>query len=100
MFMRYYEQILEWTLHNKKAFLTLPAIIILLGIMGCRGFDTTFRYVADGFGSLGIEVKNTGLWSSLDDCFPGPGREFMPTINEVYSLLMLAATAHAATGET
>ncbi|HLR89332.1 MAG TPA: efflux RND transporter permease subunit [Balneolaceae bacterium] len=100
MFMRYYEQILEWTLHNKKAFLTLPAIIILLGIMGWRGFDTTFRYVADGFGSLGIEIKNTGLWSSLDDRFPGLGQEFMPTLNEGSFLLMPTAMPHAGIGET
>src|SRR5690625_7504692 len=98
MFMRYYEQILEWTLHNKKAFLTLPAIIILLGIMGWRGFDTTFRYVADGFGSLGIEIKNTGLWSSLDDSLPGRVPAVLPTLNVGSFLLMPNGLPQAAVG--
>lgn len=100
LFMQYYEQILNWALQNKVVYLAVPIIIFLFGMMSWRGFDTTFRYVAISFNSIGIEIGNTGLWSSLDERFPGLGQEFMPTLDEGSFLLMPTAMPHAGIGET
>jgi copper/silver efflux system protein len=95
LFMKYYERILDWSLRNKKVFLALPIIILLFGLMSWRGFDTTFRYVADGFNAIGIQIDETGLWTAIDDRFPGLGQEFMPTLDEGSFLLMPTAMPHA-----
>ncbi|MEX2456691.1 MAG: efflux RND transporter permease subunit [Balneolaceae bacterium] len=100
LFMKYYEQMLSWALENKTLFLSLPVLILIFGLMSWRGFDTTFRYVADGFNAVGIEIEKTGLWSSIDNRFPGFGQEFMPTLDEGTFLLMPTAMPHAGMEES
>ncbi|MEX1061955.1 MAG: efflux RND transporter permease subunit, partial [Balneolaceae bacterium] len=68
--------------------------------MSWRGFDTTFRYVADGFNTVGFEIEETGFWSSIDNRFPGLGQEFMPTLDEGTFLLMPTAMPHAGMEES
>lgn len=99
LFMINYERILDWSLRNKKLFLVLPLVILLFGLMSWRGFDTTFRYVANGFNAIGIQVEETGLWSGIDNRFPGLGQEFMPTLDEGSFLLMPTAMPHASAEE-
>jgi copper/silver efflux system protein len=100
LFMKYYRQILDWSLRYKTAFLTIPVLILIFGLMSWRGFDTTFRYVANGFNNIGIEIEETGFWSSLDETFPGLGQEFMPTLDEGSFLLMPTAMPHAGMEES
>lgn len=100
LFMKYYRQILDWSLRYKSAFLTIPVVILIFGLMSWRGFDTTFRYVANGFNNIGIEIEETGFWSSLDETFPGLGQEFMPTLDEGSFLLMPTAMPHAGMEES
>ncbi len=95
LFMHYYERILDWALRNKKVFLALPLLILLFGLMSWRGFDTTFRYVADGFNAIGIQIDETRMWAAIDDRFPGLGEEFMPTLDEGSFLLMPTTMPHA-----
>lgn len=100
LFMKYYEQLLDWALRNKTFFLSFPVIILIFGLMSWRGFDTTFRYVSDGFNAVGIEIEETGVWTSLDYRFPGLGQEFMPTLEEGSFLLMPTAMPHAGMEES
>ncbi|MDZ7755770.1 efflux RND transporter permease subunit [Rhodohalobacter sp.] len=100
LFMHYYRQILDWALRHKGLFISLPILIFLIGIISWRGFDTTFRYVADGFNAVGIEIEETALWTSIDERFPGLGQEFMPTLDEGSFLLMPTAMPHAGSEET
>tara|TARA_R100001143_G_scaffold63595_1_gene73215 strand:+ start:29009 stop:32776 length:3768 start_codon:yes stop_codon:yes gene_type:complete len=99
LFMKYYERILDWALHHKPLFLSFPVLILIFGLVTWRGFDTSFRYVANGFNSIGIEIEETRLWSALDGKFPGLGQEFMPTLNEGSFLLMPTAMPHAGVEE-
>lgn len=99
LFMKYYEQILDWALRHKTLFLSLPVLILIFGLVAWRGFDTSFRYVANGFNAVGIEIEETRLWSALDDHFPGLGQEFMPTLDEGSFLLMPTAMPHAGVEE-
>jgi copper/silver efflux system protein len=99
-FMRYYERILDWSLRNKAVFLALPVLILIIGLMSWRGFDTTFSYVSDGFNSIGIEIEETSFWSAADERFPGLGQEFMPTLDEGSFLLMPTTMPHAGMEES
>ncbi len=100
LFMQYYERILDWALRNKKVFLALPLLILVFGLMSWRGFDSTFRYVANGFSIIGFEIEDTRLWTAIDERFPGLGQEFMPTLDEGSFLLMPTAMPHAGIEET
>ncbi|MGM0460064.1 MAG: efflux RND transporter permease subunit [Bacteroidota bacterium] len=99
LFMNYYEEILDWSLRHKAAFLLVPVFILILGVISWRGFDTSFRYVANGFNTVGIEIEESGLWTSLDERFPGLGQEFMPTLDEGSFLLMPTAMPHVGSEE-
>ena len=100
LYINYYQQILGWTLQNKRLFLALPALILLVGLMSWRGFNTTFSSVSSGFQSIGWNIEETRLWSTMDDRFPGLGQEFMPTLDEGSFLLMPTAMPHAGVEET
>jgi len=100
LFMKYYERILDWSLRNKALFLSLPVLILIIGLMSWRGFDTTFRYVADGFNAIGIQIEDTRLWTAIDDRLPGLGEEFMPTLDEGSFLLMPTTMPHAGIEES
>ncbi|MEX1122569.1 MAG: efflux RND transporter permease subunit, partial [Balneolales bacterium] len=99
LFMHYYERILAILLRHRAKFFSLLAIIVLFGSLSWRGYDTTFRWLADGFNSIGIEVQETGAWSALNTRFFGLGQEFMPTLNEGSFLLMPTAMPHAGSEE-
>ncbi|MEX2602421.1 MAG: efflux RND transporter permease subunit, partial [Balneolaceae bacterium] len=100
LFMNYYERILDWALSHKVVFLSIPLIILIVGLMSWRGFDTTFRYVAAGFDTIGIQIEETGLWSAAEERFPGLGQEFLPILDEGSFLLMPTAMPHAGMEET
>ncbi|MEX0721564.1 MAG: efflux RND transporter permease subunit [Balneolaceae bacterium] len=99
LFMKYYESILGRALRNKGLFLSIPVLILIIGLMSWRGFDTTFRYVANSFNAVGIEIEETGFWTAIDNRFPGLGQEFMPTLDEGSFLLMPTALPHAGVEE-
>ncbi len=95
LFMKYYKQVLDWSLRNKAWFLAVPILILIIGMISWRGFDTTFRYVSDGFNAVGIEIDETRIWSSANERLPGLGQEFMPTLDEGSFLLMPTTMPHA-----
>lgn len=95
IFMRFYQKMLDWAFHHKFLFLSIPVLMMIIGLVSWRGFDTSFRYVNSVFNAVGIEVEDTAVWSAIDDRFPGLGQEFMPTLNEGAFLLMPSAMPHA-----
>ncbi len=100
LYIKYYQTILGWVLENKALFLVLPLFVLLLGLLSWRGFGDTFRFVSNGFNSVGWGVEETRLWSAMDDRFPGLGQEFMPTLDEGSFLLMPTTMPHAGVEET
>lgn len=91
----YYKAILKWCLANKKTFLVIPAIFLLLGANIWLGFNSVFGFIPKGLQTLGLEVKSTKLWTSLSHAFPGIGEEFMPSLDEGGFLLMPTSMPHS-----
>jgi Cu(I)/Ag(I) efflux system membrane protein CusA/SilA len=95
LFYNYYTPILRWCLRHKKTFITLPAFLLLLGLMIWQGFSGVFGFVARGFDQVNINIRNTTLYSGLLHAFPGIGEEFMPALDEGAFLLMPTSMPHA-----
>jgi Cu(I)/Ag(I) efflux system membrane protein CusA/SilA len=72
-----------------------PAIVILLGISIWIGFSRVFGVIPKGFDLIGVNIRPTGLWSSMTHTFPGLGKEFMPSLNEGSFLLMPTTMPHS-----
>ena len=97
--VHFYPRILAWCLDNKLKFLSIPLIVIFLGIMGWQGFNKTFGFVADATKITGIDLRQTGLWKSINKTFPGIGSEFMPPLDEGSFLLMPTTMPHSGVAE-
>ena len=97
--VRYYTHILRWCLANKGTFLSLPLVVLLLGLLAWQGFNTTFGFVGQGLKKLGLDVRQTTFWGSLSATFPGIGKEFMPPLDEGSYLLMPSTMPHSGVEE-
>ena len=97
--VRYYTPILRWCLANKGTFLSLPILVLLLGILAWQGFNNTFGFVGRGLENLGLNVRQTAFWGSLSATFPGIGKEFMPPLDEGSYLLMPSTMPHSGVEE-
>ncbi len=91
----YYKHILQWCLNNKRRFLLLPAVIIMIGLTIWLGFNSIFGFAANGLDKTGWNVRTTKLWSGLAHAFPGIGKEFMPSLDEGSFLLMPTSMPHS-----
>jgi copper/silver efflux system protein len=99
VFIHFYETMLAWCLNHKALFLTLPALILMLGLLNWQGFGSTFGWVARGFDQVGVNIRPTTLYSHLYHRYPGMGKEFMPALDEGSFLLMPTTMPHAGTEE-
>ncbi|WP_114750598.1 efflux RND transporter permease subunit [Pleomorphovibrio marinus] len=95
LFMYFYERMLGWCLDHPMLFLSVPTLLILLGLNVWLGFPRLFGFAADGMEKLGWEVRNTSTWKGMAQTFPGLGKEFMPALNEGSFLLMPTSMPHA-----
>lgn len=94
--VHYYERIMRWALANKWKFLMVPAFTLLFGILVWQGFDRIFGFAANGFEKLGWKkFRQTAVWQSAVNTFPGIGKEFMPSLNEGSFLLMPTSMPHS-----
>lgn len=92
LFQHYYRSILTWCLVHKKAFLTLPLALLLLGATIWLGFDQLTGWLPRLF-------KASAPATVLARQFPGLGREFMPPLDEGAFLFMPTSMPHASIGE-
>lgn len=90
--VHFYPQILKWCLSNKWQFLSIPIIVILLGITIWKGFNNVFSFMPKA-------IKNTAFFITLDKEFPGIGKEFMPSLDEGSFLLMPTTMPHSGVEE-
>ncbi|MGI9543487.1 MAG: efflux RND transporter permease subunit, partial [Cyclobacteriaceae bacterium] len=97
--VRYYSQMLTWCLNNKKAFLSIPLIVLLWGLLSWQGFDKLFGFAAHTGNLIGLNLKQTSYWESLKVIFPGSGKEFMPPLDEGSYLLMPTTMPHSGISE-
>ena len=87
-----YSRLLNWCLRHRLLFLSLPAVLIMLGATIWLGFDRTF-------GWLPSALRDRAPLATLADRFPGLGKEFMPPLDEGSFLYMPTTMPHASIGE-
>ncbi|HSW02004.1 MAG TPA: efflux RND transporter permease subunit [Sedimentisphaerales bacterium] len=92
LFERFYPHILRWCLNHKVAFLSIPAMLLVLGVTIWLGFERVFSFVPQ-------ELRSNRLWVSARHAFPGLGKEFMPPLDEGSFLYMPTTMPHASIGE-
>jgi Cu(I)/Ag(I) efflux system membrane protein CusA/SilA len=86
--VRAYPRILTWALANKWQFLSIPIMVVLLGLLSWQGANRVFSFLPDG-------IKESGTWQSFNETFPGIGKEFMPALDEGSYLLMPTTMPHS-----
>jgi len=91
-----YEPLLRWCISHRKVFLSIPLIIILLGLLSLAGAGT----VLQPLDSLGLDTERFRPTAVLYDLFPGIGTEFMPPLDEGSLLFMPSLLNQASLGET
>lgn len=104
LFQRFlYEPILRWCLNHKLLFLSIPGVILLLGLSAWMGFDTVFGFIpwtAERLGADPASVRESKVWTSASKLAPGLGKEFMPPLDEGSYLYMPTTMPHASIGES
>ena len=97
--VHFYPRILAWCLDYKWRFLGLPILITIIGILSWQGFDRLFGFAADGAEAVGWNIRQTVMWNTMRNAFPGVGKEFMPPLDEGSFLLMPTTMAHSGVEE-
>ncbi len=92
LFKKFYGDILGWCLRHKALFLSIPGVIVFLGIMVWTGFDSIFFW-------LPRSVRTFSPVVYVAHKFPGLGKEFMPPLDEGAFLYMPTTMPHASIGE-
>lgn len=102
LFGHFYESILAWCLRHKAAFLSVPALLLVLGPVIWLGFDRVFAPLPKAAAKVGIgeeTFRSTVFWVGGTRTFPGLGKEFMPPLDEGSYLYMPTTMVHASIGE-
>lgn len=86
--IRAYPKILSWALDNKWRFLSIPVLVVLFGLLSWQGANRVFTFLPEG-------VKDSEIWNSFSETFPGIGKEFMPALDEGSYLLMPTTMPHS-----
>ncbi len=86
--VHYYKFVLQWCLANKWKFLSIPIVIVFLGILIWQGADKVFKFFP-------VKFKETSGWQAIAKTFPGVGKEFMPALDEGSFLLMPTTMPHS-----
>jgi len=87
-YTKIYPRVLTWALDHKKTMLTVPTLIVILGMMSWIGFGKIFGFLPDF-------IKKTAVYSNWNYHFPGMGKEFMPPLDEGSFLYMPTTMPHA-----
>ncbi len=98
--IKYYDKLIAWCLDHKLAFLSIPTFFIVLSMIIWLGFSSVFGFVDKGFDAIGVDVKETKVWTAASRTFPGLGKEFMPALDEGAFLLMPTTLPHAGIEES
>ncbi|MEN6336542.1 MAG: efflux RND transporter permease subunit, partial [Phycisphaerales bacterium] len=92
LFERFYPRVLRSCLNHKIAFMSIPALLLVLGATIWLGLDRAFSVVPQS-------LRDNQLWAGARHAFPGLGKEFMPPLDEGSFLYMPTTMPHASIGE-
>jgi copper/silver efflux system protein len=102
LFMLVYPRLLRFCLEHKFIFLSIPAAIIVAGMVIWWGFGNVFSFVLNHSDRVGVSsqvLRETVLWTGGSKNFPGLGKQFMPDLDEGSFLYMPTTMPHASIGE-
>lgn len=85
---RVYVPALRWVLAHKLRFLTLPALLMMMGAVIWAGWGTVTYPVEAGLAAMNVDIDEWEAWHDMKTQFPGLGREFMPPLDEGSFLYM------------
>ncbi|MCB0408856.1 MAG: efflux RND transporter permease subunit [Flavobacteriales bacterium] len=86
--IHYYSRILRWCLDHKTLFLSIPLVLIFMGMLSWIGFQQLF-------GLENKTVHENSFFHAMNETFPGIGKEFMPSLDEGSFLLMPTSMPHS-----
>ncbi len=92
LFIRVYDPVLRWCLEHKALFLSLPVVLVFIGLMIWLGFGKVFSWMPNF-------VRTSSPFIAMNNTFPGLGKEFMPSLDEGSFLWMPTTMPHASIGE-
>lgn len=92
LFQRAYPFLLRLCLDHKALFLTLPAVITLVGAFIWLGFPRVTAWAPE-------PLRRSGPAVFMSHLFPGLGKEFMPLLDEGSYLYMPTTMPHAGVAE-
>jgi Cu(I)/Ag(I) efflux system membrane protein CusA/SilA len=92
LFIWAYEPILRWCLSHKALFLSMPVLLVVLGLTVWLGFGSIFGWMPSW-------VSSSRPFVAMNHAFPGLGKEFMPDLDEGSFLWMPTTMPHASIGE-
>ncbi|MCC5921378.1 MAG: efflux RND transporter permease subunit [Cyclobacteriaceae bacterium] len=95
LIIRFYENILRLCLRYKAIFLSIPILTIFLACNVWFGFKFFAEPIAKMGDKAALDLRETSLWTSLNEAFPGLNKEFMPALDEGSFLLMPVYTPAA-----
>jgi Cu(I)/Ag(I) efflux system membrane protein CusA/SilA len=98
LFIRVFPAMLRWCLDHKVLFLTIPTVLVIVGLVIWQGFAGVFGWLP-GMGAEDGGGVLARLWSGPRHAFPGLGKEFMPPLDEGSFLFMPTTMPHASIGE-
>lgn len=82
--VRLYTPVLEWCIDHRKAFLSIPASITVLGFLLAFGAGAILRPLE----TAGFDTGRFRPTAFLKEIFPGIGTQFMPPLDEGSFLFM------------
>ena len=92
LFQWCYPVILTWAMRHRWLFLSLPAALVVWGLVIWLGFGRIVGWLPE-------TVQQWRSVQRLEVVFPGLGKEFMPPLDEGSYLFMPTTSVHAAIGE-
>jgi Cu(I)/Ag(I) efflux system membrane protein CusA/SilA len=92
LFILVYGPVLAWCLWHKPVFLSMPALLLVMGAFIWLGADRLLGWTPS-------TMQETNSYAALDNQFPGLGKEFMPALDEGSFLYMPTLMPHASIGE-
>ena len=92
LFQWAYPFLLRRFLNHKALFMTLPMVVVLMGLFVWLGFPRVTSWLPESLRSSGPAVAMSHL-------FPGLGKEFMPPLDEGSYLYMPTTMPHAGIAE-
>lgn len=88
----FYPSLLKWSLNNKGKFSAMPLSLLFLSALIWFGVEKFTGFLPE-------KIKESKAYRSINDAFPGLGREFMPALDEGSFLLMPTTMPHSGVEE-